>query len=322
MRFPCYGYVHQSVGIHTQHLPLVTKPLHCQALLRVQCKTTAVPRESSALQLAQTAKAWDCIGTHLPFAVSSVSFLSFSVVAPDLHLQKWKQKELGMPAIVCVTGTCIKYSCKCSIRPHWPRYKQFVVLSNLFYSKYLCLHALVNGKCVNVWQDCSSCWVFDSVYCKISIPYAEWKYLYIKLIRWVIFMNVAQEVLQHQWQIFMQLLQKFRFCPVLKHEGVQGEKWNIWKRKLSRSFKKEVFLSDTFGVKSICHRSFDSNWSYGTCSRTHHGESSWWTLLHSVKCCSLWSPFCKNQHFLYLKISSTELKVTQSTWWNDWLDGK
>lgn len=241
MRFPCYGYVHQSVGIHTQHSPLVTKPLHCQALLRVQCKTTAVPRESSALQLEQTAKAWDCISTHLPFAVSSVSFLSFSVVAPDLHLQKWKQKELGMPAIVCVTGTCIKYSCKCSIRPHWPRYKQFVVLSNLFYSKYLCLHALVNGKCVNVWQDCSSCWVFDSVYCKISIPYAEWKYLYIKLIRWVIFMNVAQEVLQHQWQIFMQLLQKFRFCPVLKHEGVQGEKWNIWKRKLSRSFKKEFF---------------------------------------------------------------------------------
>lgn len=63
-------------------------------------------------------------------------------------------------------------------------------------------------------------------------------------------MNVAQEILQHQWQIFMQL-QKFCFCPVLKHEGFQGEKWNISKRKLSRSFKKEVFYQMYSGLKSI-----------------------------------------------------------------------
>lgn len=36
------------------------------------------------------------------------------------------------------------------------------------------------------------------VYCKISFPKEDWKYLDIKLIRWVIFMNVTQEILQHQ----------------------------------------------------------------------------------------------------------------------------
>lgn len=34
-------------------------------------------------------------------------------------------------------------------------------------------------------------------------------------------MNVAQEILQHQWQIFVQL-QKLFFCPVLKHKGCSG----------------------------------------------------------------------------------------------------
>lgn len=104
--------MHWSVGIPTQHSSLLTKPLHCQALLHVQCKNTAMPtcpvKQVPHSWHEPQAKAWGCTNTHLWFIFSSVSFLSFSVVAPDLHLQKWKQKkELSMPVIVCMYRKCL-----------------------------------------------------------------------------------------------------------------------------------------------------------------------------------------------------------------------
>lgn len=59
-------------------------------------------------------------------------------------------------------------------------------------------------------------------------------------------MNVAQEVLQHRRQIFMQL-QECLFCPVLKVRGCSGRGMNY----LEEEVKEKIFLKNTFLTSAV-----------------------------------------------------------------------
>lgn len=108
MCFPCWGW---PMGIPTQHSLWRQSHHH---IVRLSCmfsvKTPLCPRVqwSKGLTAAWTAKAGGCVSTHLWFMFLSASFLSSTVVAPDLHLPKWKQKkELSTPVMVCVYRKCL-----------------------------------------------------------------------------------------------------------------------------------------------------------------------------------------------------------------------
>lgn len=67
-------------------------------------------------------------------------------------------------------------------------------------------------------------------------------------------MNDAQEVLQHQLEVFLCSCKIF-IRSISYYEGVYGEEWTIWKRNFF-SFFNYFFMSAVFGVKKFFSEEF------------------------------------------------------------------
>lgn len=124
--FHCCGYVHQSTDVHPQSSYLVTKlwnrhaHMHFFSIKTLLCPCAVwgkCPSWHEKLR-HETVKAYICNSLFHQYLSSN-----FSVVAPDLHLQKWKQKkELCVPVIVCIYRKCIS-NIATRIRPNCLGYK-------------------------------------------------------------------------------------------------------------------------------------------------------------------------------------------------------